>query len=32
VIRWFIAGLVGCGDPFAIILLGVVMGRRWRAA
>jgi hypothetical protein len=32
VIRWFIAGLVGCGDPFAIILLGVVMGRRRRAA
>jgi hypothetical protein len=32
VIRWFIAGLVGCGDPFAIILLGVVMSRRLRAA
>jgi hypothetical protein len=32
VIRWFIADLVGCGDPFAIILLGVVMGRRRRAA
>jgi hypothetical protein len=32
VIRWFIAGLVGCGDPFAIILLGVVMSRRRREA
>jgi hypothetical protein len=32
VVRWFIAGLVGCGDPFAIILLGVVMSRRRRAA
>jgi hypothetical protein len=31
VIRWFIAGLVACGDPFAIILLGVVMSRRRRA-
>jgi hypothetical protein len=32
VVRWFIAGLVGCGDPFAVILLGVVMSRRRRAA
>jgi hypothetical protein len=32
VIRWFIAGLVGCGDPFAIVLIGVVMSRRRRAA
>jgi hypothetical protein len=31
VIRWFIAGLVACGDPFAIILLGVVMSRRRRS-
>jgi hypothetical protein len=31
VIRWFITGLVACGDPFAIILLGVVMSRRRRS-